>query len=83
MSNLKLYTEYTREDWQQFQYDGPEIAPVHQLAELVSLHDRLSQRDVREIYAPLIHYIDISIRHTQKFQQSKRTLHPKETDQAR
>lgn len=78
MSNLKLYTEYTREDWQQFQYDGPEIAPVHQLAELVSLHDRLSQRDVREIYAPLIHYIDISIRHTHKYQQSKRKFftHP-------
>ena len=71
VSNLKLYTEYSREEWQQFQYDGPEIAPVHQLAELVSLHDRLSQRDIREVYAPLIHYIDIAIRHSKKFQEAK------------
>ena len=67
MTQLKLYTRYSRQEWQQFQYDGPEIAPVQQLSELVSLHDRLSARDVREVYAPLVHYVDIAIRSEQHF----------------
>lgn len=71
MTQLKLYTQYTRQQWQQFQYDGPEIAPVQQLSDLVSLQDRLSQKDVREIYAPLVHYVDIAIR-SDKLYQSKR-----------
>ena len=71
MSQFKLYTRYTRQEWQQFQYDGPEIAPVQQLSDLVSLHDRLSQRDVREVYAPLVHYVDIAIRSVKKFQDTK------------
>lgn len=71
MSQFKLYTRYTRQEWQQFQYDGPEIAPVQQLSDLVSLHDRLSQRDVREVYAPLVHYVDIAIRSAKKFQDTK------------
>lgn len=67
MTQLKMYTRYSRQEWQQFQYDGPEIAPVQQLSDLVSLHDRLSARDVREVYAPLVHYVDIAIRSEQHF----------------
>ncbi len=71
MTQLKMYTRYSRQEWQQFQYDGPEIAPVQQLSDLVSLHDRLSARDVREVYAPLVHYVDIAIRSEQHFKVKK------------
>ena len=50
-----LYNGYSRNEWQQFQSRGLEIAPVAELTELVSVHDRLTQKDVKEIYGPLLY----------------------------
>lgn len=56
---IETFTRYSREEWRQFHQSESEIKPIEDLADLVSLNDRLSQEDVRAIYGPMIHYIDL------------------------
>lgn len=69
-----LYNGYSRDEWQQFQSKGLEIAPVAELTELVSVHDRLTQRDVKEVYGPLLHYIEADFIHEAHYTQSKQAF---------
>lgn len=69
-----LYNGYSRNEWQQFQSRGLEIAPVAELTELVSVHDRLTQKDVKEIYGPLLHYIEADFIHEAQYNQSKQAF---------
>lgn len=55
----ELFTPYTRDEWKDFTSTEGKIKPIEGLEELVSLNDRLSQKDVREVYVPLINYIDV------------------------
>lgn len=57
--STELFTEYSREEWEHFNRFEGTLKPIVGLEELVSLNDRLSQDDVKEIYVPLVHYIDV------------------------
>lgn len=59
----ELFRQYDREEWKTFRTDIGDFEPIKGLAELVSLNDRLSQEDVRDVYVPLINYIDVKMRH--------------------
>ncbi|MGF3076172.1 type I pantothenate kinase [Facklamia sp. P12955] len=65
------YATYNRKEWQAFQSENLEILPIDELASLVSLQDRLTQTDVREIYGPLLHYIEADFQHTMKYNMAK------------
>lgn len=56
---IELFTPYSRDEWKDFISIEGKIKPIEGLEELVSLNDRLSQQDVREVYVPLINYIDV------------------------
>lgn len=70
----KTFIRFSREEWQKFHQDGTEIEPIEQLAELVSLNDRLSQNDVRAIYGPMMHYLDLLIQQQNKANQQKQSF---------
>lgn len=55
---IELFTQYSRDEWKDFISTEGKIKPIEGLEELVSLNDRLSQKDVAEVYVPLINYID-------------------------
>ena len=55
----ELFTQYSRKEWEQFNQMKGNLKPIVGLEELVSLNDRLSQQDVKEVYVPLVHYIDV------------------------
>lgn len=57
--STELFTQYSREEWEHFNRFEGTLKPIVGLEELVSLNDRLSQDDVKEIYVPLVHYIDV------------------------
>lgn len=61
----KLFYKYVRSEWEAFHTRGgaSDELPIDGLAELVSLNDRLSQEDVKEVYVPLVDYIDVMIQH--------------------
>ncbi|MCR8969776.1 type I pantothenate kinase [Facklamia sp. 7083-14-GEN3] len=65
------YASYNRKEWQAFQSDDLEILPIDQLASLVSIQDRLTQTDVKEIYGPLLHYIEADFQHTVQYNMAK------------
>ncbi|WP_241152395.1 type I pantothenate kinase [Vaginisenegalia massiliensis] len=56
--DFKMFNEYSREAWHQFQNPSLELGPIEGLAHIVSLNDRLSQEDIEEVYFPLLDYID-------------------------
>ena len=58
-----MYHRYDRHEWAKFhQPNGETIRSVLNLDDLVSLNDRLSQEDIREIYWPLVDYLDLEIK---------------------
>lgn len=58
-----MYHRYERHEWASFhQPNGETIRSILNLDELVSLNDRLSQEDIREIYWPLVDYLDLEIK---------------------
>lgn len=67
----EYYTTYNRKEWQAFQSDDLEILPIEELASLVSLQDRLTQVDVREVYGPLLHYIEEDFQHEVQYNLAK------------
>lgn len=71
------YQSYNREEWQKFQSSELEILPIEELTELVSIHDRLSQEDVREVYGPLLHYIEMDYVYLDAFNRSKQSFFDK------
>ncbi|UUX32789.1 type I pantothenate kinase [Fundicoccus culcitae] len=68
------FIRYSRDEWKEFHQDAPEIEPIERLAELVSLNDRLSQEDVRAIYGPMLHYIDLLIQQAMTSQKQKQNF---------
>lgn len=63
----ELFTHYSRDEWKEFSTSTGKLKPIEGLTELVSLNDRLSQADVREIYIPLVHYIDVLYTHRKDY----------------
>lgn len=54
-----LFQKIERDKWRQLRQKNKPLPLIPQLAELVSLNDRLSQVDIQEVYGPLIDYIDL------------------------
>lgn len=63
----ELFTQYSRSEWQNFVTSEGKLKPIEGLEELVSLNDRLSHKDVREVYVPLVHYIDVLYGHLKEY----------------
>lgn len=61
------YATYDRKEWQAFQSKNLEMPSSEDLTSLVSVQDRLSQADVREIYWPLLHYIEEDFQYTEHY----------------
>ncbi|HFI0463001.1 TPA: type I pantothenate kinase [Streptococcus suis] len=69
--NLSLFQTIKRSEWLKLSQMNKPAAKIEQLAELVSLNDRLSQEDVQEVYRPLVDYIDMIYTLDQKAERSK------------
>lgn len=67
-----VFTHYPRSVWKTFHQDNHELEPIKDLDTLVSLNDRLSQQDIEEIYEPLIHYIDLFVKESRRFEDEKK-----------
>lgn len=64
----ELFTHYSRKEWEQFNQMKGNLKPIVGLEELVSLNDRLSQQDVKEVYVPLVHYIDVMLKNKDEYE---------------
>ncbi len=68
------YMIFNRQEWKEFQASDLEVLSNDQLARLVSIQDRLSQTDVREVYGPLLHYIETDFHYSQKYNQARQAF---------
>lgn len=66
-----LFQIFSRAEWQQLHQDGQSDWNIEKLSDLVSLNDRLSQNDVKEVYGPLVDFIDMVYHNKLKFQHAK------------
>ncbi|MBG9983186.1 type I pantothenate kinase [Aerococcaceae bacterium DSM 111020] len=55
----EIFIQFTRKQWSELFHKQHDLIKVDDLDELVSLNDRLTNADVREIYRPLLQFIDI------------------------
>lgn len=69
-----LFQHYTREEWQNLHQTNQSVAMIEQLSDLVSLNDRLSQKDVQEVYGPLVDYIDMAYNYQLMYLKAKRAF---------
>lgn len=67
-----LFQYFTREKWQELHQISQTLSFVEQLPSLVSLNDRLSQEDVKEVYGPLVSYIDMVYAYQKNFIAAKK-----------
>lgn len=56
-----VYYQFPRAEWKELFHNNHKIVNIDDLDEVVSLNDRLTNQDVREIYRPLLQLIDIFI----------------------
>lgn len=70
---LSLFQKLSRNEWSQLVQQHTDFPRVKHLSEIVSLNDRLSSKDVVEVYGPLVAYLDLyyqkEYEHHQKVQQ--------------
>lgn len=66
-----VFTNYSRERWAAFSSSASDFEPIKDLSPLISLNDRLSQTDVRDVYVPLVSYIDLIYRSKQEYYAAK------------
>lgn len=69
-----LFQNFTRSEWQQLHQNGQSVYIIERLSDLVSLNDRLSQKDVKEVYGPLVDYIDMVYQNQVRFLKEKRAF---------
>lgn len=69
-----LFQNFTRAEWQQLHQNGPSVYTIERLSDLVSLNDRLSQKDVKEVYGPLVDYIDMVYQNQVRLLKEKRAF---------
>lgn len=69
-----LFQNFTRSEWQQLHQNGQSVYTIERLSDLVSLNDRLSQKDVKEVYGPLVDYIDMVYQNQVRFLKEKRAF---------
>jgi len=55
----ETYYQIKREDWSQYEGAHPFTMTREELAHLTSLNDRISLKDVQEVYVPMLDYFDL------------------------
>lgn len=65
------YHIYSRDKWKNFQSDNLTIPSVEELTHMISVHDRLTVEDIREVYGPLLHYIESDYAYTNQYYQAR------------
>jgi len=63
---LSPYREFTRKEWATRREDTPMTLTPDEIAELRSMNDRLSMKDVEEIYLPLSRLLSLYVAATQR-----------------
>ena len=70
-TRIKNYYHFPRAEWYKLKETHHPIVDVDKLQKLVSINDRLNEKDILEIYTPLLQYINIFISSKESFNQEK------------
>src|SRR5262245_16758915 len=77
---LSPYIDLTREEWSQLRNSTPLTLTEADLANLRGLNDRISLREVEEIYLPLSRLLNLYVDATQKLHKATHTFLGKSTE---
>lgn len=63
----EIFTKFSREEWGKLLSKGEKTGLVDDLENLVSINEEVSQEDVKTVYLPILHYIEVKYRKSQEY----------------